>query len=348
VVINPLSSADADSESPVASGSVSCPKKPVIKALLAILALSWLISSVGWRETLAALAQIPLASVACGLLLLLLAQCLSAWRWQCLGQQVGLNASLSVYYRWYLSGMFASLFLPSSVGGDVVKAIGVANQTGQKKRIGLLTVLADRVIGFSALVWMMGLIWFVPEAHREAIPVWIQGTYGLILLGVIGFWVLWWTVPRAWLFEKLPWVSPTLKRLDPKQDLLKAYRYGPWLWQTLATSFISHGLMLLFHVQLAEAFGLPSTLTPWYWFQVYGLTSLVSVLPFTPSGLGVREGTYLLLLKPWGVSGSVGMAYGLAFFSVVALVSLIGGLLWLLPSRGALNPQVKPQMPNQD
>ena len=68
--------------------------------------------------------------------------------------------------------------------------------------------------------------------------------------------------------------------------------------------------------------------------------STFAAIPISLNGLGLREGAYIVLLGTIGVGPAQGVAFGLLFFLVVALDSLLGGLAFLLtkgpkPSAGA-------------
>jgi hypothetical protein len=60
------------------------------------------------------------------------------------------------------------------------------------------------------------------------------------------------------------------------------------------------------------------------------LASLLSALPISLNGVGVREGALVWVLTPYGVSGAQGIALGLLWFSVTVATGLIGGLVYLL------------------
>jgi glycosyltransferase 2 family protein len=63
---------------------------------------------------------------------------------------------------------------------------------------------------------------------------------------------------------------------------------------------------------------------------VYPLVGTFSAIPISLNGLGLREGGYLYLLAVIGVGSEKGVAFGLLLFLIVALDSLIGGVLFLL------------------
>src|SRR5205823_13782081 len=87
------------------------------------------------------------------LALLALAQVVSAFRWQLLARPLGFRRSLGQYTGFYFVGMYFNLLLPTSVGGDVVRAWYLDGKSG-RKLAAFLSVLVDR---FSRLLILLFL-----------------------------------------------------------------------------------------------------------------------------------------------------------------------------------------------
>src|SRR5207247_756457 len=77
-------------------------------------------------------------------------QLLCVVRWLWLSRPLGFTQSLARFTGIYFVGMFFNLFLPTSVGGDAVRAIYLANGKG-KRMAALLSVVLDRVSGLLVL-----------------------------------------------------------------------------------------------------------------------------------------------------------------------------------------------------
>jgi uncharacterized membrane protein YbhN (UPF0104 family) len=63
---------------------------------------------------------------------------------------------------------------------------------------------------------------------------------------------------------------------------------------------------------------------------VYPLVGTFSAIPVSLNGLGLREGGYIFMLAVIGIDSEQGIAFGLLLFLIVALDSLIGGVMFLL------------------
>jgi uncharacterized membrane protein YbhN (UPF0104 family) len=107
-------------------------------------------------------------------------------------------------------------------------------------------------------------------------------------------------------------------------------------------SLIVHVLQTWMHVLIGRA--LDADIPFSYAFIIYPLVGTFSALPVSLNGIGLREGGYLFLLRRIGISSEKAIAFGLLWFIVIALDSLIGGLLFILrksPAPAALAAEAK-------
>jgi hypothetical protein len=73
---------------------------------------------------------------------------------------------------------------------------------------------------------------------------------------------------------------------------------------------------------------------PWsFCFILYPLVGTFSALPISFNGIGLREGGYLFLLRTIGVAPEKAVAFGLLWFVIGVLASLVGGLVFVLRKR---------------
>ena len=68
----------------------------------------------------------------------------------------------------------------------------------------------------------------------------------------------------------------------------------------------------------------------YYWIMV-PMVTLLTLLPISLNGMGVREGGTILFLAPLGISHATALSLALLWFSVFTVVSLLGGLLYVFP-----------------
>ncbi|MEB3287531.1 MAG: lysylphosphatidylglycerol synthase transmembrane domain-containing protein [Vampirovibrionales bacterium] len=299
------------------SGKRKLPLKLLLKIVISIALLFYLFSATGFEKTLQELSEANLLLIPACVGIYLLAQLVSAYRWQLLAESIGMNLSLREFYDYYLMGMYFSLFLPSAIGGDVGRMYYLSKATGRKKREAALPVLADRATGLAALLLLTSLACLSPIS--SVVPSSVKWTiFALTGLGILGFLTV----------QILP-VGPWLERFPKLRPFAQAEVYWKnWglLLKTTGVSMLIHALVVLIHLTIAQALSL--TIDVLYLTMVYGVISLISVIPVTFNGIGLREGGYQFLLSQYGnIPEHTGLAFGLYWFLASTFTSLMGGIV---------------------
>jgi uncharacterized membrane protein YbhN (UPF0104 family) len=183
-----------------------------------------------------------------------------------------------------------------------------------------MSVLMDRAIGMIVLVWLgaAGLLLF-PD---YAVPYTVRSVTLLFALALLVAGLL----------------TPLLRRVLPEDGhqfvvkLRLAFRSYRTHWRALAAagllSLAVHLIQAWMHVVMGWALGLELPFS--FCIIVYPLVGTFAAIPISLNGLGLREGGYLYLLAVIGIGTEKGVAFGLLLFLIVALDSLIGGLIFLL------------------
>jgi uncharacterized membrane protein YbhN (UPF0104 family) len=306
--------------------------KPVLILLMKLLVsaglLGFFFTRIHPERFFDTLATANFSYVALALVVYLLTQLGSAFRWAVLARPLGFDTRLKNYSLYYLIGMFFNLFAPSTVGGDVTRVYYLARdgETRREKRWAVSTVPAavsvfmDRALGMTVLVWLgaVGLALY-PE---YAVP---QPIRSLTFVLAVGLMVGGLLVPLA--RPILPVEGhPIVVKL---RLAMHAYR-AHWtvIPQVILMSFILHLVQAWLHVMMGKALQIDVPFS--FSIILYPLVGTFAALPISLNGLGLREGGYLFLLGLIGVSSEKGVAFGLLLFLVVVVDSLIGGLLFLL------------------
>jgi uncharacterized membrane protein YbhN (UPF0104 family) len=256
--------------------------------------------------------------VAAVALLYLAGQAMTAWRWRLIASRVGFDQSLGEFTRYYYIGMFFNLFGPSTLGGDVVRALYLG-AAANRRTASFHTVLFDRLSGVVMLV-MVALVAML-----------LFGRFGLpwpvmavtVAMGV-GLTVGWWLL------------RPMLRRVlarDHRMLRLVENELGPF-WRDrdllVKTALISAGFHLLQVCSLILLGRAVSMQVDWrYYFIFHPLVTVLTALPVSMAGLGVREAGYVWFLRRQGVPGDTAFAFGLLWFGVLLVATLVGGLVYL-------------------
>ena len=122
------------------------------KLTLSVALLALLLLKTDLREIGTALAAARLGWLGLALAVLVGSQVVSAYRWALLAWAVGFAEPFGRICIYYFSGMYLNLFGPGTIAGDLGRVLFLAG--GQRRALALTTVVAHRVIGFVALVWI--------------------------------------------------------------------------------------------------------------------------------------------------------------------------------------------------
>jgi hypothetical protein len=259
-----------------------------------------------------------------GLGIFLLSQVVSAARWWSFALPLGFTDGFGRFLRLYFEGMFFSLCLPSSIGGDVVKALRV-NDTARGRMLGACSVVADRLAGLCAVL-IIGLAALTARELRLAssAAAWIGAAYFVLaaLFAAVGLRASGW-LSRRWLSRR--WFGET--RLGAVARQLDPYHDRPWVFcRGILLGLVVQGLNVLGVIALGQGIGLRLPLE--VYFAVVPLVALATTLPISMNGVGVREGAMALLLKADGVPVELSTALAVVWFTVQVAAGLLGGIVY--------------------
>lgn len=300
--------------------------KPLGTLALYALVFYWVDAGAIARELARTRLDLMLASVA----LYVAGQAVSTLRWKVLLGPVGLSASYPRLLGFYFTGMFFNLFLPTIVGGDAVKAVLLARDTGAPARA-TMSVFMERNLGLLALVVV------AIAAARLAPPVELLGLSlealtWLLAAGYLAANIALLSAAVYRLADRVIALTP-LRRLRQRADSLyqavRPYRSAPGpVLIAIALSFVHQGVVIAVVFLNAIALGLDVPLSAVAVFVP--LVSLAGMVPVSVNGLGVREALYILLFGRLGVPAEIAVSLALLYLAVTFLASLPGGLAYLM------------------
>jgi len=225
-------------------------------------------------------------------------------------------------------GLFFSTFLPTAVGGDIVR--GWYTSGGRGGRLtGYATVLVERIFGLvtlallAAVASVVGLAVGSGPRSRELL-VWVAAAGGTAAAG--GFLVFAWRggMPAP-LGRLLVRVSPRL--YDGVERAIEAWqRPGSPRLRIFSNSMALQVIAVMFYISTARAVGLDTPAV--VFFLVMPATVIVSMLPISIGGLGVREVTLVGMLTACGAPADQAGACAMVALAVGTTFALLGGLVY--------------------
>jgi len=267
------------------------------------------------------------------------AQALSTLRWQAILQPG--SPPWTYLFRLYLIGNFFSVFLPTSIGGDAVRAVGVGPAVGGKASA-LSSVILDRLFGVTALGMYLVLGAFLaPESLKGLNQVrWTAPRLALVVTIVV---VLMIGGVLAMRFSTR-WAGARAALAGAGRVVSQLITSPRRLATVLFLSLLVQATYILAWMGLAAGLGL--SIPSGEFLIAVPIVSLGAMLPVSFGGLGVREGAWLLLLAPLGIPSADIVVYSLLYFLAFVLVGVVGGALFLVqgmaqPAPGGA-PPVRP------
>jgi uncharacterized membrane protein YbhN (UPF0104 family) len=122
--------------------------------LVAVVLLVYLLSQQGWQEIAAAVGQIPAWRFVLALVLILISRLAVSGRWYVLLRSAGIGMSPGQSIRITFAGLFASNFLPTTIGGDVIRLAG-AVQLNFDTVISAASLVVDRLVGMAGMAMIL-------------------------------------------------------------------------------------------------------------------------------------------------------------------------------------------------
>lgn len=264
-----------------------------------------------------------------------LIQALSAYRWYVLLAPLGLRVSFWRILAVYFLGMYSSLFLPSTIGGDVLR-IYYLHKDARNLSGAAATVFLDRDMGLAALLAMAIVASVAAGTTFKGVPLW--PIFGFITIGFTAINLALFYRPTYNLLHQLMKLL-RLKKVDEKIERMfvsvSSYRRHPGAMVKAALISVPIQLGGVFINALA---GASIGLTTRHGFVDYLVfipaISLIMMNPISVNGMGWREEAYIVLFMSAGASYDQSTVLSLLWLAVVVLSSLPGGLVYFLEGIG--------------
>ncbi len=301
----------------------------VVKVGLSVALLAWLFHKPGTQQAIEHLNAATVAWVGLAVLLYAGCQLLNTYKWWVLLHGVGHPLGYWLLVKITFIGMFANFFLPTSIGGDVLR-VGLATSYGVPASTGALTVLLQRFTGSLALL-VLGLLGLLAGSAA------VEHHLGRALLaaaivaavGLVGLAALTWLEHRGSWGERLPgWLGRPLHRIS---DGLARLGGSPRVLVLVMLASAGFQLsMVALQSLLGHAAGIRVAAVHWFW--LVPLMTIGEMVPLGLAGIGPREVAAEKLFISVGCPAGLGTLSSLLWQAMKILCSLPGGLLWLLPA----------------
>ncbi|MDB5809601.1 MAG: conserved rane protein of unknown function [Betaproteobacteria bacterium] len=311
--------------------------KPLLKIAISLVLIAIVLRAFDVRGVGANLAKVDLFTLVVGVAIALSIALLHTLRWLAIVQANGSQLNFKTALQLVLIGHFFNQALPSSVGGDAVR-VWCAYRAGLTFKAAANTIIIDRAVTLFSLLLLSaaGLPWLF-DIVTDPVARWALST--VICAGVAGF--------GAFLaLRRLPQVMAhwrAVRALLGLAALARSVVFRPrYALPAMALSVASFVGFALIVYCLGRAMDLEISLLDC--ILLVPPVILVTVVPISIAGWGVREGAMVVAFGFVDVLPSAAFAMSVLFGLTLAAASLPGSLLWWLSGYSAKNVAADPAL----
>jgi glycosyltransferase 2 family protein len=290
--------------------------RTLLRVAVSAALIAWILRTTDLREVWATFRTADVRYILIAICLIPLGYLSSVMRWRLLLRAQGGDASLPFLFRSLMTGIFFNNLLPSTIGGDAIRAWDTA-RSGVGKATALTIIMVDRFVGLLALLLFAALGLLGAGRLTERVPdlaLWVLGV-GVVMV-----------VVAAVLF--LPGLRPRGEgKLAQVTSALFAFRgHGRALAGAFFWSLCLQTLVVVNAWVIARALHVQLGLAPF--FLIVPLAVFLMMIPVSINGIGVRENLFVFFLAAFGVAEATGLAFAWLEYGLLLLQALAGGLVY--------------------
>jgi uncharacterized membrane protein YbhN (UPF0104 family) len=305
----------------------------VVTALLLVL----LFRKFDWASFQGAFSRTPLWFYFASLGVLIAGQALYVFKWGLVLGAMGLRVPFWRLAEQYLLGIFFNNFLPTMIGGDAARIYYLGRQEGYATIT--TSILVDRGLGFlSMAAWGSALVWWLDittpafiVARRVLTVLCIVLAAGLAAALTVRL------APIVALLRRVPLLGRAAEMLELVRKRGRPLRQRPGVIAAVLLAGLLYsvpfGWVYQTYFRLSGGLAVPYLAI----LLVLVAIAILSNIPISVNGIGLREQLHYLLFGSLGVSKELAVGISVIIFSQFLILSVFGGLVWLrLRARASL------------
>jgi hypothetical protein len=316
-------------------------KKPIlyiIKAIVSISLLTIIIVNINWDEVMKNFSSANYLFICAAVLLNIIERVELTYKWNLLIWARGVDISFIRLFLINSIGGFWGLFLPSSLGTDVVRGYYLVKNNSEKS-VSVSSVFVDRILGMLSLLLLAVISIFFAGDLLSGLNIDI---YILALFIIVVF--------LLYLFQRdntAVFLEKTFKRVKNNKlfenivklnnSILKYKKYPKALFFSFLITMLVQVTRVMTYYFIASAFNISVPII--YFFLFVPIIMLIIMIPVSIGGLGVREGTFIAFFTLVGMSINDAVVISFTNSFINTLITLSGGLVYLfynLPAKKEL------------
>jgi len=278
-----------------------------VGSLLSVLLLVFLMINTGFDEIIQSMEKLSFGTIVTISSLIFLSRIATFARWHVLLQidmdKVNWRDSLRLTF----AGLFAANFLPTTIGGDVVRLAG-AMRIGMSGSLAAASLIVDRLIGMAGMVFALPFgitpLMMLLKSEQSSLPVLFQHM-GLILI-----------------FQGL-WIKGKASIRKVIDALSYWYRHPKYLFYALLFTFIH--MLCIFLIVKIIIIDMGESLSFWKIAGLWSVTYFITLIPISINGIGLQEISITSIFQVFGgLSHTTSLSIALICRALWIMVSLPG------------------------
>ena len=254
---------------------------------------------------------------------------LSFLRWLMLLKAVDIVLPLKRVIISFAGGIFFNLFLPSTIGGDLMRSIDLAAHTKKPKEV-IATVLLDRLSGYIGLVILsltaLTLGWKYLQDKSTLYS--IAAITGILIVVLV-------VIFNKFAYSKINSLLQTpnagkvrelIKDLHEEVHIFRSQ--GKTITYNLLVSILIQAISPLVFFIIALSIGIKINII--YFFVFLPIIGAITLLPISLGGLGLRDASTIFFFAKAGLAKDMAFAMSLINFSFILIYGILGGIIYVL------------------
>jgi uncharacterized membrane protein YbhN (UPF0104 family) len=283
----------------------------IIGTVLALSLLVYWLSQQGWDQILGAMRRIPIEIFVLAFGIMMISRFAVATRWYVLLHSAHGGINLGHALRLTFAGLFASNFLPTTIGGDVVRLAGGMNLK-LDSAICAASLIADRVVGAIGMATLLPVgLYHLWNSAPISVRYFEPASFAMVALASVSAWTR-----NIWkrISDFIQRVLQALKIWIRKpRAILGALMFT---WAHMFCLFIALSLLLR---------SLGEEMSFWSIGGLWSIVYFVTLLPFSINGLGIQEVTLTFFFTNiGGISLESGLTLAILIRTLMMLASVPG------------------------
>jgi uncharacterized protein (TIRG00374 family) len=300
----------------------------LLKVLVSGALIWYLLSEIEFSAVFASLKSAEPIWLLLSFITLGIGKILTSYRWQVLLKAQNIDISLKFLIGSVFVGQFFNSFLPTTIGGDAMRAYDTAAQSKESTK-SVMSVFADRLIGVFALALLAIVALIFGYLSNEDVSFYVIPVLLVFFICSFGMALIFndslvKVMDQALRSIKLAKIA--IKLNDAYQSIHILRDKPRVLMIALIVSIVLQINVILFFYFIGVSLSLGVSLL--YFTIIVPIAMIVLLVPFSINGIGIREGIFVLLLTELGVAPNDAIALSWISFGLMLTQGIIGGIIF--------------------